>query len=196
MIAVDKLDSGCGVMHSSGVCSNCGKPSKVNIGDGKGGTIDQLCHDCFNRQMASQMGIDMPDNVPEQLSVAGKRGKIYDFDVEFMIFASGKSLTATERVATIRKADVWGSLDDDFDDMLDTLKKRIKKALSVKYMGTDGRIKDRKAVGYIEYDSTRDDHVVVIDGKPYTWEELGQSISTFEGWKIKIEFGSVGDELD
>jgi len=112
------------------------------------------------------------------------------------MFGTGKSLTATEIGNTKRKADVWGSLDDDFDDMLETLKKRIKKALSVKYMDPYGRIKDQKLVGYIDYDRDLDECIIFVDGKPYTWSELGTNIATFEGWKIKIEFGSIGDEFD
>jgi len=53
-----------------------------------------------------------------------------------------------------------------------------------------------KAVGYIEYNRERDACNVVIDGKPYTWAELERNIRAHEGWKIKIEFGDVGDELD
>jgi hypothetical protein len=42
----------------------------------------------------------------------------------------------------------------------------------------------------------RDAQDVVIDGKPYSWEELEKNISAHEGWKIKIEFASTGDELE
>ena len=97
---------------------------------------------------------------------------------------------------TKRKADVWGGLDDDFNEMLDTLKKRIKKGLLVKYMRPNGLFEDNKVVGYIEYNQERDAHDIVIDGKPYTWAALEQNISTFEGHKIKIEFADIRDKLD
>ena len=99
-------------------------------------------------------------------------------------------------VVGVKATGAWGSLDDDFAEMLNKLKERIKKVLSVEYMDQHGRIKDQKLVVYIDYDSDLDESVIFVDGKPYTWDELGMNMSAFEGWKIKIEFGSVGDELD
>ena len=37
---------------------------------------------------------------------------------------------------------------------------------------------------------------IIIDGDSYTWDELYRNIPMHEGWKIKIEFASTGDELD
>jgi len=183
-------------MSSADACEICGKPTIVRIGPFSGGIYRYLCSDCHNREMAELYDTDMPDNVPERLTIAGRNGRPHDFDIEFMIFGTGKSLCATEIGKTKRKADVWGSLDDHFDDMLETLKRRIKKVLSVKYMDSHGSIKDQKLVGYIDYNSEKRECVVFIDGKPYAWDELGRNISAFEGWKIKIEFAGVGDELD
>ena len=70
----------------------------------------------------------------------------------------------------------------------------IKRKTSI--MNPEGYIAGGKAVGYIEYNRERDACDVVIDGKPYTWAELERNIRAHEGWKIKIEFGDVGDELD
>jgi len=183
-------------MSETAFCDFCGKPAQVRIGDDKGGVLSNLCFDCHNREMAELFDSAMPDIVPERLTVSDRNGKPHEFEIEFIIFGTGKSLTATEVGKTKRKADVWGSLDDNFNDMLIMLEKRIKKVLSFKYMDPHGRIKDQKLVGYIAYNSDLDECVVFIDGKPFTWGELGRNISAFEGWKIKIEFGGVGDELD
>jgi len=177
-------------------CKVCGKPANVRIGTGDGDVYSHLCFDCHNRVMADLYDTNVPDTVPERLTIYGHSGKSYLFDIEFVIFGTGKSLTATEVGETRRKADVWGSLDDDFVEMLDTLKDRIKKVLSVEYMNQHGIIKEQKLVGYIDYDSDLGECVIFVDGKPYTWGELGRNVSTFEGWKIKIEFAGVGDMLD
>ena len=63
-------------------------------------------------------------------------------------------------------------------------------------MKPDGYVSNNKAVGYIKYNRERQTCDVIIDGKPYTWAELEKNISAREGWKIKIEFGDVGDVLD
>ena len=116
--------------------------------------------------------------------------------IEFLIFENGKSLTATEIGTTKRKADVHGELDADLNEMLETLKRRIKKTLSTTYMEPSGYFAKSKAVGYVEYNHERNAHDIIIDGKPYTWSQLEKNISAHEGWKIKIEFGDIGDEFD
>jgi hypothetical protein len=63
-------------------------------------------------------------------------------------------------------------------------------------MKPDGYFTESKAVGYIEHNRERDACDIIIDGKPYTWPELEKNIRAHEGFKIKIEFGDIGDELD
>ena len=36
----------------------------------------------------------------------------------------------------------------------------------------------------------------MIDGKPYTWEDLKKNISAREGWNIRIEFGDFNDVVE
>jgi hypothetical protein len=177
-------------------CDKCGNPVKVHLHDGENGKVANLCIDCYNRVMAGMSGTDFRDVPTKRLSFKRQGGKAHEFDIELMVFPKGKLLTATEIGKTKRKVDVLGELDDDVDEMFEILKKRIKKALSATYMQKDGYIAGSKAVGYIEYNDKREAHDIVIDGKPYTWAELEKNISSHEGWKIKIEFGDVGDDLD
>jgi len=179
-----------------GKCDNCNMPMKVVIDDNNANEIGKLCEDCYNRVMVKFTGASAPDIIPKRISVTGKRGKVYEFDIEFMIFGIGKLLTATEVGKQKRRIDVHGELDDDFNEMMSTLKARIKKALSVKYMSHDRTVKDLKMVGYIDYNSNTGDCDVIIDGDAYTWDELYRNIPMHEGWKIKIEFASTGDELE
>ena len=185
-----------GTESMSDRCDLCGNPVKVHIGDLEIGEIANLCVDCYNRLMAEMTGTDFQDVLPKRLSYKSRGGKVHEFDIELMYFVNGKSLTATEIGKTKRKTDVHGELDDDVNEMLETLKKRIKKTLSVVYMQPDGYVSKNKAVGYIDYNLELERHEIIIDGKPYTWEQLKKNISMHEGWKIKIEFGDVGDELD
>ena len=177
-------------------CDDCGKPAKVHFDDNNGNAVGKLCNDCYNRMMAELTGAVMPDIVPSRLSFENENGETREFEIEFMIFATGKALTATEIGETRRRVDVYGELDDDFGAMLESLTKRIKKAMSVTYMEPNGYFSGIKAVGYVEYNRERDACDIIIDGKPYTWVELEKNISAHEGFKIKIEFGDVGDELD
>jgi len=178
------------------ICDNCGFPAKVIVDDNHAKEIGKLCVNCYNRLMAEYTGSSIPDIVPTQISVKGRNGKPVEFEVEFLVFANGMSLTAIEMGKRKRRADVYGAIGEDFNNMLETLKNRIKKVLSVKYMGKDGYISGAKAVGYIGYNCERDACDIVIDGMPYSWAELEMNVTAHEGWKIKIEFASTGDELD
>jgi len=142
---------------------------------------------------------DLTDDVELSLYASGiycNYASPREFDVEFLVFETGKILTATEIGKRKRMADVRGELNDDFGTMFEILKLRIKKTLSANYMGTDGRIKGDKAIGYIGYNRERGGCDVVIDGNQCSWAELEKNISAREGWKIKIEFTGFGDELE
>ena len=180
----------------SDTCAACKQSSRVHIGnDGK--TFISLCQDCHNELIAQTMGMELPEDIPKKLSFTGKGGKTYNFEIDFQIFPTGKLLTATELGKTKRKTDVYGEPDADAYEMLETLKKRIKKLVSIKYMDDNGYFsKHGKAVGYVEYNLEHERHEIIIDGKPYTWSELEKNVSAHEGWKIKIEFADHGDELD
>jgi len=177
-------------------CNSCCEPARIIVDDNHADEIARLCDDCYNRVMAKLTGSKIPDIVPKLISVKGRNGKPVEFEVEFLIFMTGMSLVATEVGKRKRKTDVFGELGDDFNTLFETLKTRIKKALSVTYMKKDGSLAGSKAVGYIEYNRDRGDHDIIIDGLPFTWAELEKNISIHGGWKIKIEFGSTGDELD
>jgi len=179
-----------------GHCDNCVNLSRVTISGDDGSVIANLCLDCNNQLMAEMTDAEIPSYVPKRLSFENNDGEIRDFEIEFHIFANGKTLTATEIGETKRKVDVFGKLDDDFNEMLETLMERIKKALSVTYMKPNGYFAGNKAVGYIEHNRERNACDIIIDGRPYTWAELEKNISAHEGFKIKIEFGDIGDELD
>ena len=183
------------IAPTNDACDNCGNPAEFHLGDGKGKDVHHLCIGCYNEMMGQITGTETPDDLPEHYEFQF-RGKTYRFAIEAMIYPTGKAITATEIGKTRRKTDVNGELDDSFGDMFETLKKRIKKLVSVRYMGKDGYFSKDKAVGYIEYNRGRQACDVIIDGKPYSWEELEKNISGREGWKIKIEFGDIGDVLD
>ncbi len=176
-------------------CDICGKPATVYIGDGNGNETARFCLACHNKMMAELTETDAPDNIPDRLSVKLSRGKTHNFMIEPEIFSNGKLLTATEIGKAKRRIGVHGELDENFDDMFETLKRRIKKALSVTYMDPNGYFANSRAVGYIDYNRVRDAHDIVIDGKPYTWDELKKNVAAHEGWQIKIEFRDVGEEL-
>jgi hypothetical protein len=177
-------------------CDICGNPAQVYI-SGEPGIDMKLCINCNNRQMAELTGTDVPANVPEQITMKDIDGVTHTFEVEMLMFPVGMKLIAGEVNSKTRyRAEVFGSLEGDFNELWNSLIRQIEGLLSVKYMGRDGYFKESKAVGYIEYNHERDAHDVIIDGKPYTWQDLEKNISSHEGFRIKIEFFDSDDIVD
>lgn len=184
------------MMGMSSACDTCGKEARIHIGDGKGNTVANYCLDCHNSLIAVLTDTDLPINIPNHISFIASDGVIHTFEIELMLHPTCKTLEAREIGETKYKTDVFGELDDDFAGMWEALISQIEKMLSVKYMEPDGHFIGSKAVGYIEYNSARKANDIIIDGRPYTWQELEQNISAHEGYKIKVEFGDIGDVLE
>ncbi|MCL1809776.1 MAG: UPF0158 family protein [Clostridiales bacterium] len=175
-------------------CSICGNDAKIHI---SGAQEASYCLDCHNKHMAALTGAEMPDAVPTQIVLFDACEEAHAFSIESMIFPHCKSIHATEVVGTTRyKEAVYGEIDDSFEGMWVKLVSRLEKVLSKKYMGDDASIEDLKAVGYVEYNSIHEAYEVIIDGKAYTWAQLEKNLSVHEGWKIKIEFADMSEELE
>ena len=116
-------------MNDSIICSKCGKPAIISLTDGTGTTIGNLCKGCYSRRMALNYENVMPEDIPDTLTFKMGR-KSYKFDIELRLSGLGKTLTATEIGMKNRKVDVWGNLEDDVDDMMITLNRRIEELLS------------------------------------------------------------------
>jgi hypothetical protein len=76
------------------------------------------------------------------------------------------------------------------------LMERLERMMSIKYIASDGYWNGNKLLGYLNYSSNSDACDVIIDGKAYTWEELGRIVGVSEGFQIKIEIADPTDELD
>lgn len=38
--------------------------------------------------------------------------------------------------------------------------------------------------------------LVIIDGKPFTWEEVGKMLMAYEGFQIKVKMYDITDDVD
>ena len=113
-------------------CAQCDNPATISLTDGKGGCIGNLCADCYNRRMSINYYDAMPTDIPEVLKFNGSDEKIYKFKISLKLKNLGKRLTATEVGGKKRVFDLYGNLEDNVDEMLNTLSKRIEESLVVK----------------------------------------------------------------
>lgn len=161
--------------------------------------VEIICSECFNAEAAMLINIDLEELNEKTIEVSGKGKKKHLFYICRTVLPMGILLEAIEIQGEEQKGykiQVRGDVDCNQKELYDKLIKKIKKALSKKYIRfektayTSGNfIKDDKVVGRIEGDEKYDDRVpmLVIDGKDYTWEEFGKMLMTFEGFDFKMK---------
>ena len=171
------------------------------------GTTQDICRDCYNEFAAEKMGIDLSPFESGIYEYPGKNGKMHRFMINKMVVPTGIGYEAEE----ITKNNVPGYkvaiLDDincDQDYLFYKLEAKIKYTLSKRYLKTgtypNGMkytgLKDDEVVGRFEYSEMNDGiHKVVIDGKVFSWDELGRILSAYEGFQFKLKIYDITDEV-
>ncbi|GEN81830.1 hypothetical protein SLU01_01420 [Sporosarcina luteola] len=180
-------------------CTICGNtPVRVQF-DGQ-----PLCIDCYNAMMAEEFGVDLP-KLPKTFSVDDVNGVQRIFEVERRVMATAIVLTARERWEHGYEFEVDGELVADQHTLFDQLKEKTKRGLSKTYLESGEypsgapyiSVKGNHLKGVLSYNETDSEApLVIIDGKPYTWEEVGRLLQAFEGFQVKIEMKDLADEWD
>lgn len=133
-------------------------------------------------------------------------GKLHVFEIEKQIFPMGIKWVAHEiksgKVEGYQFA-LYAELDDNPVDSLQKLYRKINKGLSKKYIKRSRRggyisysLPEHKFVGRIEWDEDYHGEIpkLVIDGKTYTWHDIGRMLMTYEGWIVKLKINETGED--
>ncbi len=188
-------------MPEQNVCGRCGQPLKshesISVAN-----VGLRCDRCFNEETAAMMGVDF-DNTPLQpVTVSDADGVEHTFEFRSMLVPTGHALYARERVPEGQEGyefSVLGDFDANVWDLFRVLYDRVQHGLAVRHVerGELGwRITDaRHLVGRITWDPDRAREVplVVIDGRPFTWDQVGRMLMSFEGFTLRA---FVGDSIE
>jgi hypothetical protein len=152
------------------------------------------CYPCFNEETAALMGVAF-DNTPLQpVTVRDVDGVEHTFEFRSMLVPTGHALYAREQVSDEQEGyefSVLGDFDATVWDLFRVLYDRIRDGLAVRHVeqGELGwRITDTgHLVGRITWDPERAGEVplLVIDGKPFTWDQVGRMLMSFEGFTLR-----------
>lgn len=188
-------------------CERCGKSIKqsVHITDDKGQNYI-LCRDCNNAMVAERLGINNFVDFTRNYRVKDIDGEEHVFEISKEIFFMGVQWRAVE----IKNGEIEGyqfavyaGLDDDSVEGLQKLYEKINNGLSRKYIEkkefqgqTLYSLIDDKVAGRIEWDDQYDGRIprLIIDGKPYTWEQLGNMLMGYEGWNFHLKIVEAGED--
>lgn len=100
---------------------------------------------------------------------------------------------------------VNGELECDQPELLEKLIEKVKSGVAKRFT-KDGHfpngqtyhsIIEDEIVGRIDHDeNSQSVPMIVIDGKPYTWEQLGEMVKSFEGFQIQVKFFDETDDVE
>ena len=163
-----------------------------------------LCANCFNALMAEELDIDV-EQLIESFSLKDYQGISRIFYVERLIHATGIYLEARENKELGYKFAVHGELNCNQQLLLNKLIEKTQKGIGKQQVETkvfpNGQIYNSiindQIIGLIECDEISDDTpLVMIDGKPFTWEEVGRMLMTYEGFQVKIVMFDITDNAE
>lgn len=98
-----------------------------------------------------------------------------------------------------------GELDSNQSKLFQRLVEKVQQGVATTHITTNvfpngqlfESIADDKVVGRLDYDEYNEDApMVVINGKPYTWKQLGKMASSYEGFQIQIKMFDMTDDVD
>lgn len=179
-------------------CRVCGDvvPGYDGVFVSSGGQQKFHCNRCYNRLIGEECEIrfDHPDFQP--VTLMDVDGVTHEFHFTTRILPTGVSIEALEIKGGNPEGyefRVIGAHETDILAVFGELYERVRNALSQKHieMGEHGlRITDGDTVrGRITCDDETSGHIplLIIDGKPVSWEQLGRMLMTYEGFNFKLE---------
>ena len=186
-------------------CDHCAsKQATIHFNSIGFGQEEVLCSNCFNEKLANELDVSLIDN-PTLIIFKDKNQKSRHFYVEKMLFPTGISIEANENNAYGYRFAVHGKLDCDQNALFEQLFEKIQQGLSTTYVKQgefpNGQqyhtMKSDVLVGRIESSEENwNVPTMVIDGKPYSWEEFGKMMMSNEGFQLRMEIFDITDDAE
>jgi hypothetical protein len=180
-------------MPEQGVCGRCGQPLKsherISVAN-----VGLRCYRCFNQETAATTGVDFDDTPLQPVTVSDADGVEHTFEFHSMLVPTGHALYARESVPEGQEGyefSVLGDFDADVWDLFGVLWNRIQREVVVRHVERrelGWQITDaHRLVGRISWDPDRAGEVplLVIDGRPFTWDQVGRMLMSFDGFTLR-----------
>ena len=174
-------------------CGLCGKILRPHDSISVVGVGERCCR-CFNDEMADRLGIDF-DNTPiAPIEVTDVDGVRHRFEIRSMLVGTGHAMSAREVKNRDAEAgyrfEILGDHETPAQDLFELLHERIQQGLSVRHVHQTEHgwqlTEAMRLSGVIEWDSETDGALplLVVDGRTFTWEQVGRMLMTFEGFTL------------
>ncbi|MDC3418573.1 DUF7713 domain-containing protein [Aquibacillus salsiterrae] len=185
-----------------GLCDVCNK-NEVKITMAHTDGDERLCLHCYNEQMVDMLGVELESHL-ESFSVNDDTGVRRNFVVSQKLDPIGIFIEAKETIEYGYRFVVHGEVDCNQSELFQQLIDKVNHGVAKSYLTTSSSpsgfesesIIDDDVVGRLEYDGPDRGPLVIIDGKPYTWEQLGDMVMSFEGFQFKLKMFDPTDDVE
>jgi hypothetical protein len=199
-------------MPARDVCGRCMQRLKPHETISVAG-VGLRCYRCVNEETSAMMGVDFDTTPLQPVTVPDADGMAHTFEFRSMLVATGHALHAREALPAGREGyefSVLGDFEANVCDLFSRLYDKIRRELAVRHVERGGlgwQITDaRRLAGRIVWDRDRGGEVplLVVDGRTFTWDEVGRLLMSFEGFTlravvedtIEVVGGPLMDEKD
>ena len=153
-----------------------------------------LCIGYYNTMMAGVLGVKV-ERYPDGVSIRGGDGVVRHFSMKKRLHSGGISMVAEELKFCGYQFAVHGELECDQGQLFLQLIDKAERAMMETFI-QEGQFPNRqryyvlkkdRLVGIVESNREEDGTpVLLVDGKPYTWEEIGKILMSYEGIIMKV----------
>ncbi len=184
-------------------CQWCGKDSSgysmVVLAIKEDEPSQLICEDCYNRYTADMLGVEAYKDFENEATFKDCDGIDHCFQIGKKIHPTGICWEAIEFIEEDKVGysfEVHQDFEEDSNDALERLYKKIKKGLSQKFIRKEmfqGQelisIKENIVEGRIEWEDRYNDRTpkFIIDGQEYNLEQFGRILMSCEGWNFRLE---------
>ncbi len=180
---MDEVQAGTG-------CRECGRvPADQWLSN-----VGPLCDLCLDVRIAALTGMPRLPVAPGPVEVVGEDGSRHVLRYRLWRAPTGISVRLVEER---RDTDdgfeftVLGDHDADVDQMAARVRAEAEAEIGRCYLepdphGAGWKVANREAAGRLVADLEGGPMRVVVDGRTLSWDELGEALSSFEGWRFHL----------
>jgi hypothetical protein len=151
------------------------------------------CFPCFNRETADLLGIDFDEPQFQPIVLEDADGNSHAFRFRSMLVPTGhkmEALEADDEPHEAYRVAILGDFGTDPWELFQQLYAKMRREVAARHVHRTEfgwqLTRDQRLVGRIESDLNSDTRMpLVIDGKPFTWEQVGHMLMTFEGFTLE-----------
>ncbi len=172
-------------------CGLCRKILRAHDSISIAGVGDR-CYRCFNDETADRLGVDFDNTAIPPFAITDVDGVQHRFEIRSMLVPTGHAMYAREVGKRGAKGgyrfEILGDLEADAHDLFTRLRERIRQALGVRHVEETENgwqlTRPHRLSGVIEWDPDGDLPLLIVDGRPFTWDQIGRMLIAFEGFTL------------